>query len=85
MPPKLSSKTTVESMDSGFDVAKAAQEGRVPALLEQIENLMNSSEKQQVNPSNNPFEQVEGRGIGNVDVPILFSINSKEFQALMQE
>ena len=28
---------------------------------------------------------MEGRGAGNVDVPILFSLNSNEFQALMQE
>ena len=37
------------------------------------------------NPSNNPIEQVEGRDVGNVEVPILFSNNSNEFQALMQE
>ena len=28
---------------------------------------------------------MEGRGAGNVDVPILFSNNFDEFQALMQE
>ena len=39
--------------------------------MEHIENLMNSS--------NNPIEQVEGRGVGNVDVPILFSNNFNEF------
>ena len=50
-----------------------------------IENLMNSPVQQQGNPSNNPIEQVEGRGAGNVDVPILFSNNSNEFQAFMQE
>ena len=27
---------------------------------------------------------MEGNGAGNVDVPILFSINSNEFQALMK-
>ena len=53
--------------------------------MERVENLMNSPMKQQGNPSNNPIEQVEGRGTGNVDVPILFSLNSNEFQALMQE
>ena len=42
MPPKLRSKTTVESLDLGYDVVEAAHEGRVPALVEQIENLMNS-------------------------------------------
>ena len=31
------------------------------------------------------MEQVEGRGKGNVNVPILFSNNFNEFQALMQE
>ena len=51
--------------------------------MEQIENLMNSLVQQQRNPSNNPIEQVEGRGGGNVDVPILFSLNSNEFKALM--
>ena len=53
--------------------------------MEQIKNLMNSPVKQQRNPSNNPIEQVEGRGAGNVDVPILLFLNSNEFQALMQE
>ena len=46
---------------------------------------MNFPVRQQGNPSNNLIEQVEGRGIGNVDVPILFSNNSNEFQAFMQE
>ena len=53
-------------------------------MMEQIENRMNSPIRQQRNPSNSPIEQVEGRGAGNVDVPILLSINSNEFQALMQ-
>ena len=79
MPPKLRSKTIVESLDSGSDTAEAAQEGRVPALMEQIENLMNSLVRLQGNPSNNPIEQVKGRGAGNVDVSFLFSINSNEF------
>ena len=85
MPPKLRNKIIVESSDSGSDAAEATQEGRVPALVEQIENLINSSVQQQGNPSNNPIEQVEGRGAGNVDVSIIFSINSNEFQALMRE
>ena len=34
MPPKLMSKTTVESSDSGSDAVEAAHEGRVPALME---------------------------------------------------
>ena len=59
MPPKLKSKTTVESPNSRSDVAEAAQEGRVPTLVEQIENLMNSPVRQQGNPSNYPIEQVE--------------------------
>ena len=46
---------------------------------------MNSLVRQQGNPSNNPIEQVEGRGAHNVDVPILFSNNSNEFQAFIQE
>ena len=49
------------------------------------QNLMNSPMRQYGNPSNFPIEQVEGRGVGNVDVPILLSINFNEFQALMQE
>ena len=53
--------------------------------MEQIENLMNSLVRQQGNPSNNLIEQVERRGACNVDVPILFSNNSNEFQALIQE
>ena len=85
MPPKLRSKETIESSDSGSGVVKATQDGRVLALVEQIKNLMNSLVRQQGNPSNNPIEQVEGRGIGNVDLPILFSNNSNEFQAFMQE
>ena len=83
MPPKLWSKITVESLDSGYDAAEVTQEGRFPALVEHIENLMNSLVQQQGNPSNNPIEQVEGRGAGNVDVPILFYLTSNEFQALM--
>ena len=82
---KLRSKTTVKSLDSGSDVAEATHEGRVLALMEQIENLMNYLVRQQGNPSNNPIEQVEGRDAGNVDVPILFSNNFNEFKALMQE
>ena len=66
-------------------VGMAAQDGRVLALVEQIKNLVNSLVRQQGNPSNNPIEQVEGRGICNVDLPILFSNNSNEFQASMQE
>ena len=85
MPPKLRSKTIIESLDSGSGATESSQEGRVLALVEHIENLMNSPMQLQGNPSNNPIEQVEGRGVGNVDVPILFSINSNEFLALMQE
>ena len=81
----MRNKIIVESSDSGSDAAEATHEGRVPALVEQIENLINSSVQQQGNPSNNPIEQMEGRGVGNVDVFILFSINSNEFQALMRE
>ena len=84
MPPKLRSKTIVESPDLGFDAVDVAQEGRVLALVEQIKTLMNSLVRQQGNPSNIPIEQVEGRGIGNMDVPILFSNNSNKFQACMQ-
>ena len=46
---------------------------------------MNCPAQQQGNPSNNLIEQVEGRGASNVGVPILFSDNFYEFQALMQE
>ena len=46
MPQKMRSKINVESLDSGFDAAKVAQEGRVPALVEQIENLINSLVRQ---------------------------------------
>ena len=53
--------------------------------MEQIENLMNSPVRQQGNPSNNPIEQVEERGAGNLDVPILLSNHSNKFQALIQE
>ena len=79
MPSKLRSKTTIESSDSGSDVVEVAHEGRVLALVEQIENLMNSLARQHGNPSNNPIKQVEGRGAGNVDMPVLFSNNSNEF------
>ena len=85
MPPKLRSKTTIESPNFGFYATEAAHEGRVSALVEQIENLMNSLMRRQGNPSNNPIEQVEGRGAGNMDMPIIFSNNSNEFQALMKE
>ena len=40
MPPKLRSKTTIESLDLGSDDAKTTQKGRVPAMVEQIENLI---------------------------------------------
>ena len=79
MPPKLRSKTTIESLDLGSDAIEAAHEGRVTDLVEQIENLMNSPIRQQGNPSNNLIKQVEGRGAGNVDVPIFFSNNFNEF------
>ena len=68
MPPKLKSKTTIKSLDSGFDVVEAAHKKRVPTFMEQIENMMNSPVRQQGNPSNNPIEQVEGICAGNVDV-----------------
>ena len=83
MPQKLRSKTTVESPDFGSNTVEVAHEGSVQALVEQIENLMNSLVRQQGNPSNNPIEQVEGNGAGNVDVSIHFSNNFNEFQALM--
>ena len=78
-------ETIVESPDSGSNATETAREGRVPTLVEQIENLMNSLIRQQENPSNSPIEQVKGIGAGNVDVPILFYNNSNEFQTLMQE
>ena len=43
---KLRSKTTIESPDSRSDAIEAAHEGRVPALVKQIENLMNSPVRQ---------------------------------------
>ena len=46
---------------------------------------MNSPVQQQGNSSNKPIEQVEGGGVGNANVPILFSNNFNEFQALMLE
>ena len=46
---------------------------------------MNSLMRQQGNPSDNPIEQVKGRGASNEDVPILFSNNSNEFQSFIQE
>ena len=70
---KLRSKTIVESLDSGSDIVVAAQEGKVLALVEQIENLMNSPVQLQENPSNNSIEQVEGKGAGNV-VCLFFSL-----------
>ena len=73
---KIRSKTIVESPDLGSDAAEVAQKGRVPTLLKQIENLMNSPVR---------LQGVKGRGAGDVDVPIIFSINSNEFQAIMQE
>ena len=85
MPLKLRSKTIIEYPNLVYDVVKVAQQGRVPALGEQIENLMNSLVRQQGNLSNNPIEQLKGRGAGNVDVPILFPNNSNEFQAFMKE
>ena len=79
MPLKLRSKINVESLDLGFDVVEAAREGRVPTLVEHIENLMNSSVRQEGNPSKNPIKQVEERGASNVDVSIIFSNNFNEF------
>ena len=40
---RLRSKTTVESPNLGSDVAESTHERRVSAMVEQIENLMNSS------------------------------------------
>ena len=42
MSPKLRNKITAESPNSRSNAVEAAREGRVPALVEQIENLMNS-------------------------------------------
>ena len=85
MPPKLRSKIIVESPDSGSDASKATHEGRVSTLVEQIENLMNYPIRQHENPSNNPIEQVEGRGASNVNVPILFSNNLMNFRLLCKK
>ena len=82
---KLRYKTNVESSDPGSNAAKAAQEGRFPAMVEQIENQMNFPVRQQGNSFNSPIEQVEGRGADKVNVSILFSIISNEFQALVQK
>ena len=59
MPLKLKSRTVVESPNLGSVAAEATHEGRVLALVEQIENLMNSPVRQRGNLSNNPIEQVE--------------------------
>ena len=85
MPPKSRSKTTVKSPHSRSDAVEAINEGRVPTLVEQIENLMNSLVRLLGNPSNTPIALVEGRDAGNVDLSILFFNNSNEFQAAMQE
>ena len=37
MPPKLRSKTILESQDPVSDVAEVAQEGLVPAMVERVE------------------------------------------------
>ena len=81
----MRSKTIVESPDSGSNATETTHEAKVLALVEHTKNLMNSSVRQQRNPSNNPIKQVEGRDAGNVEVPILFSNNYNEFQAFMQE
>ena len=72
-------ETIAESPNSGSNATEAAREGRVPTLVEQIENLMNSLIQQQENPSNSPIKQMKGIGAGNVDVSILFYNNSNEF------
>ena len=82
IPPKLRNKIILESHDPRFDVAEAAHEGLVLAMVEQLErNAVNFLQEEYA--SDSPIEQEVG--IGNVDVPINFPNAIKQFQALIEE
>ena len=81
MPPKLRCKIILESQDLGSDAAKAAQEGLVLAMVEQLErNVANFLQEEYA--SDSPIGQEAG--IGNVDVDT-HVFNVVEFQALIDD
>ena len=81
MPLKLRSKIILESYDSVSDAIKAAHEGLVRAMVEQLEkNAANFLQEEYA--SNSPIEQEEG--IGNVDVDT-HVLNVVEFQVLINK
>ena len=81
MPLKLRSKIILESQDLGSDVVEVAQEGLVPAMVEQLK--INATNFLKEYASDNPIEQ--GASIGNVDVSIHFPNAIEKFQALIEE
>ena len=81
MPPKLRSKTILESQDSVSDAAKAAQEGLVLAMVEQFER--NTTDFLQGEfASNSPFGQEADIGI--IDDDDIHVPNVVECQAMIE-
>ena len=81
MPPKLRSKTILESQDSISDIAEAAHEGLVPAMVEQFERNTTDFLQEEF-ASNNPFGQEAC--IGNIDNDDTHIPNVIEFQAMIE-
>ena len=81
MSPKLRSKTVLESHDSVSDVAEAAQEGLVPAMVEQFERKTTYFLYGEF-ALDNPFEQEAD--ISNIDDDDIHIPNVVEFQAMIQ-
>ena len=82
MPQKLRSKIVLECQSSGSDVVEAAQEGLVLAMIEQLEK--NAFLKDE-HASESLIGQEGTTCIDNVDVPIHFLNDVKDFQALNEE
>ena len=78
MPPKLKSKTNLESQDSVSDAAEATQEGLVPAMIKQFERNI-ADFLQGEFASDDLFGQEEGKG--NIDDDDIHVPIAVEFQA----
>ena len=81
MPPKLRSKTILESQYSVFDVVETAQEGFVLAMVEQFEKKTTNFLQEEF-ASDTPFGKEAGTG--NINDDDTYIPNVVEFQAMIE-
>ena len=81
MPPKLRSKTTLESQDSISNAAKAAHERFVPAMVEQFEKNTTYFLQEEFASDNSLWQEAGVCNINNDDIHVP---NVVEFQAMIE-